>query len=246
VSNKEKKRILRLEGAIQRPSLFSPIMDLIRRLWKRDPKTPQATGAKTMEKAGMVTLSKNSSYPRLVKKPIPGGGSQHYYVHSPVKEKVAYKTQIMSVPTTKMVKEWGVEPVKVNKKGVKRVKLKQHAEDWFKYDSPFSAKNAGGGASLTNSHFMAALEAINKGELRTKTQVNKYMNAKVKTAEVKSYWVQVKRFRSAKVKTAGMSFLKQDRPDKVKEVYRALKRDHPEYSAEKKARITLNKGKPKS
>lgn len=32
-------------------------------------------------------------------------------------------------------------------------------------------------------------------------------------------------------------FLSQNRPAKVKEVYRALKRDHPEYSAEKKARI---------
>jgi hypothetical protein len=174
-----------------------------------------------LEKAGMVTTS-NSFYPKLVKKPIPGGGSQHFYVHSPVKEKLAYKAQIMSVPTAKMVKEWDVKPIKVAKKDKKRVKLKQHAEDWYKYDSPYSAKNAPSGASLTNSHFMAALAAINNGELRTKTQVNKYMHSKVKT---------------------GMPFLQQDRPAKVKEIYSALKRDHPEYSAEKKARIASSKGK---
>jgi hypothetical protein len=33
------------------------------------------------------------------------------------------------------------------------------------------------------------------------------------------------------------SFLKQDRDPKAKEVYRALKKEHPEYSAGKKARI---------
>jgi hypothetical protein len=38
-------------------------------------------------------------------------------------------------------------------------------------------------------------------------------------------------------------FLKQDRPAKVKEIYRALRRDHPEYSAEKKARIAASMGK---
>jgi hypothetical protein len=37
-------------------------------------------------------------------------------------------------------------------------------------------------------------------------------------------------------------FLKQDRPAKVKEIYRALKREHPEYSAEKKARIAIASG----
>jgi hypothetical protein len=39
------------------------------------------------------------------------------------------------------------------------------------------------------------------------------------------------------------SFLKQNRPAKVKEIYRALRRDHPEYSAEKKARIASSMGK---
>jgi hypothetical protein len=38
-------------------------------------------------------------------------------------------------------------------------------------------------------------------------------------------------------------FLKQDRPAKVKEIYRALRREHPEYSAEKKARIAASMGK---
>ena len=33
------------------------------------------------------------------------------------------------------------------------------------------------------------------------------------------------------------SFLNQDRDPKAKEVYRALKHEHPEYSAGKKARI---------
>lgn len=45
-------------------------------------------------------------------------------------------------------------------------------------------------------------------------------------------------------KIAGMSFTKQDRPAKVKEIYRALKRDHPGMSAEKKARIASRQGKP--
>lgn len=39
-----------------------------------------------------------------------------------------------------------------------------------------------------------------------------------------------------------MKFLDQNRPEKVKAVYRALKRDHPEMSAEMKARIASRKG----
>lgn len=38
-------------------------------------------------------------------------------------------------------------------------------------------------------------------------------------------------------------FLKQDRPAKVKEIYSALKRDHPDMPAEMKARIAARKGK---
>lgn len=45
-------------------------------------------------------------------------------------------------------------------------------------------------------------------------------------------------------KIAGMSFLKQRRPEGVKKIYRALKRDHPEMSAEMKARIAARQGKP--
>lgn len=41
-------------------------------------------------------------------------------------------------------------------------------------------------------------------------------------------------------------FLDQDRPKKVKEIYKALKRDHPEYSAGKKARIASSKGMAKA
>jgi len=39
-------------------------------------------------------------------------------------------------------------------------------------------------------------------------------------------------------------FTDQDRPEKVKEIYRALKRDHPEMPAEEKARIAARQGKP--
>lgn len=39
------------------------------------------------------------------------------------------------------------------------------------------------------------------------------------------------------------SFLDQDRPKKVKEIYRALKRDHPDMPAEMKARIAARQGK---
>jgi hypothetical protein len=39
-------------------------------------------------------------------------------------------------------------------------------------------------------------------------------------------------------------FTKQDRPEGVKNVYRALKREHPEMPAEMKARIASRQGKP--
>jgi hypothetical protein len=41
-----------------------------------------------------------------------------------------------------------------------------------------------------------------------------------------------------------MAFLKQDRPRKVKEIYSALKREHPGMPAEMKARIAARQGKP--
>lgn len=40
------------------------------------------------------------------------------------------------------------------------------------------------------------------------------------------------------------SFTDQDRPEAVKKIYRALKRKHPEMSAEMKARIAARQGKP--
>lgn len=40
------------------------------------------------------------------------------------------------------------------------------------------------------------------------------------------------------------SFTDQDRPESVKKIYRALKRDHPEMPAEQKARIAAKQGKP--
>jgi hypothetical protein len=45
-------------------------------------------------------------------------------------------------------------------------------------------------------------------------------------------------------KRAGMPFLKQDRPERVKKIFRALKREHPEMPAEMKARIAARQGKP--
>ena len=39
-------------------------------------------------------------------------------------------------------------------------------------------------------------------------------------------------------------FLKQDRPEGVKKIYRALKREHPDMPAEMKARIASRQGKP--
>lgn len=39
-------------------------------------------------------------------------------------------------------------------------------------------------------------------------------------------------------------FTEQNRPEKVKEIYRALKRDHPNMPAEVKARIASRKGSP--
>lgn len=44
-------------------------------------------------------------------------------------------------------------------------------------------------------------------------------------------------------KLANKHFTEQHHPKKVKEVYRALKREHPEYSAGKKARIANYVGK---
>ncbi len=38
-------------------------------------------------------------------------------------------------------------------------------------------------------------------------------------------------------------FLEQDRPDKVKEIYRALERDHPEMPAGMKARIAIRRAR---
>lgn len=37
-------------------------------------------------------------------------------------------------------------------------------------------------------------------------------------------------------------FTEQDRPEKTKEIYKAIKREHPEYPAELKARIASSKG----
>jgi len=45
-------------------------------------------------------------------------------------------------------------------------------------------------------------------------------------------------------KSAMPSFLDQDRPESVKKIYRALKRDHPEMPAAMKARIAARQGKP--
>lgn len=53
----------------------------------------------------------------------------------------------------------------------------------------------------------------------------------------------VKEHKKEKTSAAMPSFTKQDRPKKVKEIYRALKRDHPNMPAEMKARIAARQGK---
>lgn len=65
--------------------------------------------------------------------------------------------------------------------------------------------------------------------------------------EFSDYYTRLKKMeeeaKKAKSKTAGMPFLEQDRPAKVKEIYSALKRDHPNMPAEMKARIAARQGK---
>jgi hypothetical protein len=54
---------------------------------------------------------------------------------------------------------------------------------------------------------------------------------------------KLKRNDESSLDKTSMPFLKQDRPAKVKEIYKALKRDHPNMPAEVKARIAARKGK---
>jgi hypothetical protein len=42
VSEEKKEDILKLKGAVQRPSMLSPIMDMIRKLWRKNPKAAVA------------------------------------------------------------------------------------------------------------------------------------------------------------------------------------------------------------
>lgn len=56
-----------------------------------------------------------------------------------------------------------------------------------------------------------------------------------------------KKKKEAEMKTAKKDmphFTEQDRPEKVKDIYRALKREHPGMPAEMKARIAARQGKP--
>lgn len=50
--------------------------------------------------------------------------------------------------------------------------------------------------------------------------------------------------KTAKKKNDMPSFTRQDRPEKVKDIYRALKKEHPDMPAEMKARIAARQGKP--
>lgn len=50
--------------------------------------------------------------------------------------------------------------------------------------------------------------------------------------------------KGGKLEKKAAAFLSQNRPEAVKKIYRALKRDHPEMSAEMKARIAARQGKP--
>ena len=193
-----------LGGSVQRPTLLSPIMDLIRRLWKKDPKAaaalaagqhvgilPKTTRSLVMEKKKKMT-KESSLAPKLQKDVIPGGVLHHYRLASITsKKKLAFKSELASVPTPKMVKAWKLPPVKKSKSIQKRHKLKVDAEDWFKHDSPFSVSNAPEGKSITLGHYKDALKEIEAGNLRTRVQVRRFLNSKVKIASISKEAVPV-------------------------------------------------------
>jgi hypothetical protein len=79
-----------------------------------------------------------------------------------------------------------------------------------------------------------ALHRWNKGKRKRKTEEKEAMDKK---AYLKGFLVKL-------AKKDMPSFTEQDRPEKVKDIYRALKRDHPDMPAEMKARIASRQGKP--
>ena len=69
--------------------------------------------------------------------------------------------------------------------------------------------------------------------------------AKAAAAKVKADDCMVVKAAMEKAARKAMpDFLDQDRPESVKAIYRALKRDHPDMPAEMKARIASRQGKP--
>ncbi len=69
-------------------------------------------------------------------------------------------------------------------------------------------------------------------------------NLAAKAAPMMSRFNPMRLFRKGASEKLAMAFLKQKRPRKVKEIYSALKRDHPTMPAEMKARISARQGKP--
>ena len=87
-------------------------------------------------------------------------------------------------------------------------------------------------------------ESSIKGHMETmRMMVERKAKAKQKASQVVRKLKMKKKKGPRLEKIAGMSFTRQDRPAKVKEIYRALKRDEPGMSAAYKARIAAKFGK---
>ena len=102
-----------------------------------------------------------------------------------------------------------------------------------KPDSNFSAQQIAKGEKVEREH--------------TTNPALAHEIAKDHLAEIPDYYTRLDKMEeAAKKKQAGdmPHFLDQDRPAKVKEIYSAIKRDHPDMPAEMKARIAARQGKP--
>lgn len=100
----------------------------------------------------------------------------------------------------------------------------------------FGSKEANGDEATCGAKAKAEEKAEEKKEKKEEAKDKKKGKDKEKAKE--------KEDDEGEEKEAGMPFLQQDRPESVKKIYRALKRDHPEMPAEEKARIAARQGKP--
>jgi hypothetical protein len=91
-----------------------------------------------------------------------------------------------------------------------------------------------------SEHLVALVDSVVQPKEATEKPVAKSRKAAtVKAAVIKAAIGLVKR-----AKKDMPPFLQQDRPEKVKDIYRALKEEHPGMPAEMKARIAARQGKP--